>query len=137
MKRVGFWVWPVIILLTVVVLRALLVADTKSAGEILYDQYCLNCHQEEGKGLGKLVPPLALADYWEESQSDLACIIKKGMDGPIVVNGITYDHPMPGNRQLSPSQILQLINFINSSWGNEIPALDISAVNKNLETCQP
>lgn len=111
--------------------------DQKPAqvGANLYRLHCLNCHQEAGQGLKKLIPPLAGADFLVENQAALACIIREGMEGPIVVNGIAYDFPMPGNEVLSDYQIQQIIYFINQSWGNQLPPQSINEVKGYLEKC--
>ena len=36
-------------------------------GKRLYENYCGNCHQADGRGLGKLIPPLRDSDYFKAS----------------------------------------------------------------------
>ncbi len=64
-------------------------------GQKLYTMYCANCHQEDGSGLGKLIPPLAGSDYMEENFSESICGIKNGFKGEMRVNGIIYNQAMP------------------------------------------
>lgn len=93
-------------------------------GERLYGQHCASCHGEQGEGIGQLVPPLAGSDYLAQHAGQLACIVRVGLKGPIVVNGVDYNQLMLGvqdtttHRQLSPAQITNLLNFIESHWGN-------------------
>lgn len=93
-------------------------------GERLYVQHCASCHGDQGEGIGQLVPPLANSDYLAQHSNQLACIVRVGLKGPIVVNGVDYNQLMLGvqdtttHRQLSPAQITNLLNFIESHWGN-------------------
>lgn len=87
-------------------------------GAILYENFCANCHMDDGTGLEGVIPPLANADYVEKNQELLACIIRQGMKSEIVVNGITYNQPMVGIEVLSDFEITNIINYINHSWGN-------------------
>lgn len=93
-------------------------------GERLYVQHCANCHGEQGEGIGQLVPPLAGSDYLAQHPRVLACIVRQGLNGPIVVNGVSYNQLMLGvqdtttHRKLSPAQITNLLNYIEGHWGN-------------------
>lgn len=89
-----------------------------SNGKRLYEKYCSNCHMNDGKGLGKLIPPLAKSDYLKENRGSLPIILKYGLKGPITVNGIEYNQPMPANPDLTDLEIVELLTFVNNSWGN-------------------
>ena len=96
----------------------------KNQGERLYVQHCSGCHGERGEGLGQLIPPLAGSDYLAQHPSQLACIVRYGLKGPIVVNGVGYNQLMMGvqdtttHQHLSPAQVTNLLNFIEGHWGN-------------------
>ena len=47
-------------------------------GAKVYATYCANCHQQDGKGLASLYPPLAGSDYLLEDMARAACIVKNG-----------------------------------------------------------
>lgn len=115
---------------------ALVSSGKSDPGKVLYVKHCQSCHLEEGQGLGKLIPPLAGSDWLANHQDQLACIIRYGQYDSIVVNGQAYYEKMPGNEALSDGQILNIINHINSSWGNEIPAQQLIEVSDALEACQ-
>ena len=93
-------------------------------GERLYVQHCSGCHGEQGQGLGQLIPPLAGSDYLAQHSGQLACIVRYGLKGPIVVNGVAYNQLMLGvqdtttHHELSPAQVTNLLNFIEGHWGN-------------------
>ncbi|MEN0050399.1 MAG: cytochrome c, partial [Bacteroidota bacterium] len=59
-------------------------------GYYLYQNYCANCHMDDGSGLGKNIPTIVGADYIAKNRIQLPCIIHQGLEDTIVVNGITY-----------------------------------------------
>ncbi|MCB9233002.1 MAG: cytochrome c [Bacteroidia bacterium] len=83
-----------------------------------YETYCGNCHGKEGQGFRDLYPPLAGSDYLSKHETELPCLIRHGLSGTITVNGKTFDQPMPELPFLNPSQIADILNFVNHSWGN-------------------
>ena len=104
-------------------------------GAILYTNFCANCHMEDGSGLIGNIPPLAQADYVKNDPLDMACIIRKGMDGPIQVNGQDYQTPMAAITKLSEFEITNVINYINHSWGNDYGVVKLADVRSRLENC--
>lgn len=105
-------------------------------GEILYQNFCANCHMEDGMGLGGNIPPLAGADFLGKERDRLACIIRYGIQEEIVVNGKTYQEPMLGIEQLSDAEITNVINYISNAWGNELPFVPITEVQASLKECK-
>ena len=95
-------------------------------GHALYDQHCANCHMEEGVGLRQLIPPLAGSDYLRENPAEVVRGIVYGMEGPMTVNGVTYNQPMPGNEELTEFQVVNIVNYINSAWGNDYPEITVT-----------
>lgn len=107
-----------------------------SQGKALYESQCANCHSENGQGLRGLIPPLAGADYLENNQEQLACIIRYGMQGEIIVNGTSYNGQMVGIPILTDVQINNIINYINHSWGNDYGQSNVKQVARQLEQCE-
>ncbi len=106
-------------------------------GENLYVTHCANCHMEDGTGLGDLIPPLAGADYLRDNPLKIACIIRHGMTGEVVVNGKTYNNPMAGIPGLTEFQIANIINYINQAWGNDYGYVKLADIRRALEECAP
>jgi len=104
-------------------------------GRILYKQHCANCHKEEGSGLGRLIPPLAGADYMLNDIPRTACIIKYGMEGEIVVNGVDYNQAMPANNQLTDIEIAQITTYVSNSWNNASGYYSVKDVSAFLDSC--
>lgn len=104
-------------------------------GERLYKYWCANCHMEDGTGLVKVNPPLANSDYLRDNQAIIPCMIRQGIEGQMVVNGITYNQPMIAHPQLSEFEIANIINYINHAWGNDYGERSINEVTEWLEPC--
>lgn len=105
-------------------------------GRLLYRDRCQNCHGSDGAGLGRVIPPLAKADYIKDNPENLACLIRNGIKGEITVNGIKYNGQMPSNKSLSPLEIAEIITYIGNCWGNNHGLETIAMVNKNIEACR-
>ena len=108
---------------------------TYSQGKRLYSAHCANCHMDDGTGLAKLIPPLKNSDYLKANQDLIPCIIRHGQSGEIAVNGIVFDQVMPGETY-NEIQINNMINYINTAWGNDIPSVTIAQTNERLKSCK-
>jgi mono/diheme cytochrome c family protein len=104
------------------------------AGKTLYENYCGNCHQADGKGLGKLIPPLRDADYFKESVHRTVWIIRYGQKGEITVNGEKYNQAMPANPNLKPLEIAQITTYLYNIWGMEEGVITSSDIEDYLKT---
>lgn len=104
-------------------------------GQKLYTTYCVACHQKEGTGLAQLYPPLANSDYLMADQARAACIIKNGLQGEILVNGVKYNQVMVSNASLTPIEIAEILTYISNSWGNEAGLINVTEVAKYLNKC--
>lgn len=104
-------------------------------GILVYKNACANCHQTKGEGLAALYPPLANSDYLR-NKNDVICLIRYGQQGPIVVNGKSYNRPMPAQPQLSDLEVAELVTYIYNQWGQEKTVTDVTAVTPVLEQCR-
>ncbi len=102
-------------------------------GKILYEKHCANCHQKDGSGLGKLIPPIKNSDYFLADEARTAKIIKHGQKGPISVNGIAYDEVMPANPKLTDLEIAQLMTYLYNIWGAKEGVIDATQVREFLK----
>lgn len=105
-------------------------------GKIMYENFCVNCHMEDGSGLIGNIPPLANADYLTKHADKLACIIRYGITEEITVNGKKYSTPMEGVPQLTDVEIANIINYINHEWGNNNGYTTIKQVQTQLSNCK-
>jgi len=91
---------------------------------------------EDGQGLKSLCPPLAKSDYLVQNQDKLPCIINKGLNGSIIVNGKEYNQPMAGIPSLNATKLTNVINYINHEWGNNAGYTKIQDVEAALKECE-
>ncbi len=106
-------------------------------GKTLYIRLCANCHQENGEGLRGLVPPLAKSDFLSTHRSELPCVIKIGLKGNIVVNGVTYGaQEMTGLGNATEYEIANILNYVHTSWGNQEKIWTADEVRDGLKNCE-
>lgn len=86
-------------------------------GEMVYQDFCLQCHLTKGEGVESVFPPLAKADFLLQNVDKSIAAIKYGMKGPVTVNGIKYDGQMV-SMGLEDEEIADVMNYILNSWGN-------------------
>ena len=87
-------------------------------GKEIYNDFCVQCHLDNGEGVSGVFPPLAKSDYLLNNIEMSIRGLKYGMSGPIVVNGEEYDGVMQ-NQGLDNLEIADVMNFILNNWGNE------------------
>lgn len=108
-------------------------AQDKANGQKVYNSYCKTCHQDGGKGLGTVYPPLAKSD-WLASKSKIEVIkaVTGGLKGEITVNGKKYNGimaPLPAN--YTDKDVADVLTFVYSSWGNKPQIVTVAEVTKN------
>jgi mono/diheme cytochrome c family protein len=89
-----------------------------AAGEEVYSQYCLVCHQAGGGGVRGLNPPLKGTEYVLGEPARLISILLKGSNVGLEVNGTTYSNAMPGFAYLTDDEIACVATYIRNSFGN-------------------
>lgn len=94
-------------------------AESIARGKDVYNDLCITCHLDNGKGVPKAFPPLANSDYLEKYQTKSIKAVKYGLNGEITVNGIKYNSNM-SPLGLSDEEVADVMNYINNSWGNKI-----------------
>jgi mono/diheme cytochrome c family protein len=104
-------------------------------GQQLYNLHCSNCHQANGEGVGKLFPPIKFSDYMEKNFDKVICLMQNGISGEIMVNGVSFNQPMPGIQGLTNLEVAEIATFIYNTWGHERGYIDVKSVNKVLENC--
>lgn len=102
-------------------------------GKVIYEHLCANCHQLDGTGLGRLIPPLAGSDYMKEDLDRTIRLIKYGLTGEITVNGISYNQPMPPNPQLTSMEISEISTYIYNVWGHQEGLITVKEVENSLK----
>lgn len=88
-----------------------------SRGAALYQKHCAACHQSDGAGVPRLIPPLVGTDYVSGDKSRLIRILLNGLNEPIVVQDEEYFSPMASFSFLSDSEIAHLLSYVRSRFG--------------------
>lgn len=102
-------------------------------GKTIYENHCGNCHQNDGLGLGKLIPPLRDSDYFKASIHRSVWIMKYGQEGEITVNGQIYNQTMPASPNLTPLEIAQISTYLYNIWGMNEGKITSKEVEKYLQ----
>ena len=86
-------------------------------GQEIYNDFCAQCHLENGEGVKGVYPPLAKSDFLKDINRTISSI-KYGLKGPITVNGENYNSIMI-SQGLDDEEISDVVNYILNSWGNK------------------
>ncbi|MDW3210003.1 MAG: cytochrome c [Reichenbachiella sp.] len=103
--------------------------ESMARGKQIYKNECIACHMENGEGLTGAFPPLANSDYFKEDISKAVDVILNGLEGEVVVNGVTYFgvmDPVP----LSDQEVADVLNYIRNSWGGKEKELTLVDIQK-------
>lgn len=96
---------------------------TQADGSAIYRQNCAPCHGPEGRGQPGMFPPLAgNPDLARDNGTFPVAVVLHGMEGPIDVEGKTYDAAMPPLNHLSDAEIAAVVDFVHGTWGNAAKA---------------
>ncbi len=98
-------------------------------GKQIYESYCLNCHMEDGSGLGAIYPKLKNSAYLNGMQDKLACLIYNGTQSSKLSTVA-----MPAHYNIEPAAMTNLINYLSYRWGNE-SVITLREINKQLDQC--
>jgi mono/diheme cytochrome c family protein len=101
--------------------------DPAMLGKRVFMQNCVLCHQATGLGVPRVYPPLAGSEWvmgrdWR-GDNHLVAIVLQGLQGPVQVDGSTFNNAMPGWSHLRDGEIAAVLTYIRSEWGNSAPAI--------------
>jgi len=88
-------------------------------GEEVYRTYCLVCHQANGAGVPSLYPPLTGTDFVNGDTERLIDIVLNGLQGPLEVNGTTYNSIMVAHNFLKDEEIAAVLTYVRSNFDND------------------
>lgn len=94
----------------------------------LYNTFCGTCHQQNGQGARGRMPPLAGTDWVTGDKARLIKIALNGLQGPIEVNGETYNSVMPPHNYLSDEDLAIILTYIRNSFGNQASGVSAEEV---------
>jgi nitrite reductase (NO-forming)/hydroxylamine reductase len=97
-------------------------------GKAIFNAKCAACHQATGVGVPGAFPPLAKNPNVTGDPKKPITTVVKGQQGPLKVNGQTYNGVMQAWRGappalLSNAEIAAVLTYVRSSWGNKAAAV--------------
>ncbi len=75
------------------------------------------------------------SDYMTNNYEAVICIMRYGMRGEVLVNGVQFNQPMPGMPALSDLEIAEIATYIYNSWEHERGIVEVKSVSLILESC--
>ena len=87
-------------------------------GSEIYQDFCVQCHLNNGKGVVNVFPPLAQSDYLITNLDASIRGLKYGLRGEITVNGKSYNGVMT-KQGLDNEEIADVMNYILNNWDNK------------------
>jgi len=107
-------------------------------GALVYSQQCAACHVADGKGRGEDQAPLAgNAALLDPDASSLINLVLNGSQR-VINDGVPDAYRMPSFRVLmNDQQIADVVTFIRSSWGNNVPGVTAAQVKKVRDETDP
>jgi len=117
--------------------EGLIVMTSAERGKKIFSANCATCHQMSGTGVAGQYPPLAGSEYVTSGTRRLGMIVLKGLQGPLVVKGVTYGSAVmqPWEKTLTDAKIADVLTFIRQEWGNKggpVTPEGIAALRKEL-----
>ena len=113
----------------VVEVKATNIEEKIKFGKRVYDANCMACHQPNGQGIPSAFPPVAKSDYLNEDPLRGVRAIVHGLEGPIKVNGESFNSVMPA-MQLSDDEIANVMTYLLNSWDNKGGEITVEQVKK-------
>lgn len=88
-----------------------------AAGKKIYMEKCIVCHQATGEGIAGAFPPLKNSDYLLADKVRAVAQTLNGSHEVMVVNGVSYNAPMPPQVDTKEDAVA-VINYVLNSFGN-------------------
>ena len=99
-----------------------------AAGQKVFSQYCVSCHQADGLGVPHMNPPLVKTTYVLGDKTKLIKIVLNGFNEDVEINGETYSNSMASHDFLKDEEIANVLTFVRNSFGNKAPAITVAQV---------
>lgn len=98
-------------------------------GRRVFRAQCASCHQPSGAGIGAAYPSLLGTDWVTGDVHRLVRLVLHGVEGPMEVDGRTYDNVMPPYAFLSDDEVAALLTYVRRGLaGNDATPVTASLV---------
>ena len=111
--------------------------DSLGLGAQLYRDYCMSCHQSDGKGAGSRFPSLVNTPWVNGDPQQLIAIILEGMQGEIQVQDKYYNGVMPAFPFLTTEETAALLTYVRESFGHNADPITMEQVQQYLNSQTP
>jgi mono/diheme cytochrome c family protein len=101
-----------------------------AAGQKIYNQYCLTCHQADGSGVPGLNPPLIQTTFVLGDKTKIITILLNGFSESVEINGDTYSNVMPALSILKDQEIADVLTFVRNNFTNKASQVTAAEVKK-------
>ena len=109
--------------------------NTYVQGKRIYEANCMNCHMADGTGLNSLIPTLAESEFLRQHRNELVCVVYLGSGSPLLRSESEVLMPMPGLKELKAADMTNLVNYMLTNWGNDLPPVTLDDVRAKLDAC--
>jgi mono/diheme cytochrome c family protein len=111
--------------------QALQRGDASATGALVYLDNCAACHRPDGRGYERVFPALAGNPVVEApTPASVISIVLRGSTTPRT-SQTPAQFTMPGfGWRLSDVEVMQVANFVRSSWGNRGPPVTVEDVSR-------
>jgi mono/diheme cytochrome c family protein len=99
-----------------------------AAGQKVYMQYCVSCHQVDGGGVQHMNPPLIKTTYVLGDKSRIIKIVLHGFSEDVDINGDSYSNTMPSFDMLKDQEIADVLTYVRNSFTNKASAVKVGEV---------
>ncbi|MBC8054797.1 MAG: cytochrome c [Sphingobacteriaceae bacterium] len=96
-------------------------------GKVVYNMYCISCHQPDGGGVPSMNAPIVKTKQVLGSKPALINIILKGMSG-VDIEGESYSNVMPAHAFLTNQQIADVLTYVRNNFGNKASGVTVAEV---------
>ena len=73
----------------------------------------------------------------ENNFEQVLCLMRNGIKGELIVNGIHYNQAMPGVPTLTNLEIAEIATYIYNAWEYQRGLVDVKEADKILNACTP
>ena len=102
-------------------------------GKKVYVQYCITCHQADGKGVPTLNPPLINTSYDLGDKIKLIQIVLNGFNEDVQINGQSFSNSMTPHAMMTNQEIADVLTYVRNSFGNKATPVSATLV-KNVRS---
>lgn len=88
-------------------------------GQLIYQKYCLTCHQADGGGVPGMNPPLSKTSYVLGDKNRLINIVLNGFATNDDIDGESYSNTMPAHNFLKDQEIADVLSYIRNNFSNK------------------